>query len=224
MNTTVSAADRAKPISWVTTTIVMPSAPRSAISARMPLTSSGSSADVASSKNITCGAIASARAIATRCCWPPDSVAGRTSALCRKPTRSNCASASSRAAPADSLLSLRGAQRDVVDHAAVREQVELLEHHADPLPQFVGIVVQHRSAVEQDVAAVGFVEPVERAQQRRLAGPGWSDHRHGAACRRVDVDTAQHRILPEATGEYPCRPTRPARTGACGHRYTISWR
>ena len=37
---------------------------------------SGSSALVGSSKSIRAGFIASARAIATRCCWPPDSWAG----------------------------------------------------------------------------------------------------------------------------------------------------
>jgi hypothetical protein len=39
--------------------------------------------------------------------------------------------------------------------------------HADPLPQRVGVVAQHRLAVEQDVASVGLVKPVERPQQRR---------------------------------------------------------
>ena len=68
MKATVSATCRAKPISWVTTTMVIPAAARSAISARTPLTSSGSSAEVASSKSITSGCSASARAIATRCC------------------------------------------------------------------------------------------------------------------------------------------------------------
>ena len=45
MNTTASDVDRANPISCVTTTIVMPSEPRSAMSARMPLTNSGSRAE-----------------------------------------------------------------------------------------------------------------------------------------------------------------------------------
>ncbi len=68
MKATVSATCRAKPISWVTTTMVIPAADRSAITPRTPLTSSGSSAEVASSKSITSGRSASARAIATRCC------------------------------------------------------------------------------------------------------------------------------------------------------------
>ena len=36
-------------------------------------TSSGSSAEVTSSKSMASGCIASARAMATRCCWPPES-------------------------------------------------------------------------------------------------------------------------------------------------------
>ena len=90
MNATVSATARAKPISWVTTTIVMPPADSSAITPRTPLTSSGSSAEVASSKSITSGRSASARAMATRCCCPPERCAGRESALAARPTSSSC--------------------------------------------------------------------------------------------------------------------------------------
>ena len=40
------------------------------------LTISGSSAEVGSSNSMIFGCMHSARAIATRCCWPPDSWAG----------------------------------------------------------------------------------------------------------------------------------------------------
>ncbi len=73
MNTTVSATPRAKPISWVTTTIVIPSFASCCITSSTSPTSSGSSADVGSSKSMSFGFIAMARAIATRCCWPPES-------------------------------------------------------------------------------------------------------------------------------------------------------
>ena len=73
MNTSLSATSRAKPISCVTTIIVMPSAARPRITSSTSPTSSGSSAEVGSSKSISFGFIASARAIATRCCWPPES-------------------------------------------------------------------------------------------------------------------------------------------------------
>ena len=73
MNTTRFAALRAKPISWVTTIIVMPWRASATITSSTSLTISGSNAEVGSSNKITLGSMASARAIATRCCWPPDS-------------------------------------------------------------------------------------------------------------------------------------------------------
>ena len=89
MKTTRLAAVRAKPISCVTTTIVMPPAARSTMTSSTSLIISGSSAEVGSSKSMTFGSIASARAIATRCCWPPESWAGYLSAWSATPTRSS---------------------------------------------------------------------------------------------------------------------------------------
>ena len=61
------ATSRAKPISWVTTTIVMCSSASWRITFNTSPTISGSSAEVGSSKSITSGCIARARTIATRC-------------------------------------------------------------------------------------------------------------------------------------------------------------
>src|SRR5437667_4631918 len=58
----------AKPISWVTTIMVMPSRARSTMTSSTSEIISGSSAEVGSSNSIAIGSIASARAIATRCC------------------------------------------------------------------------------------------------------------------------------------------------------------
>ena len=76
MNTTRSQTWRAKFISCVTTSMVMPRAARSRMTPRTSPTSSGSRALVTSSNSIALGSIASARAMATRCCWPPDSSSG----------------------------------------------------------------------------------------------------------------------------------------------------
>ncbi len=76
MNTTWSAMPRAKPISWVTITMVMPSAASASITFSTSPVSSGSSAEVTSSNSITLGCIASERAMAARCCWPPESCSG----------------------------------------------------------------------------------------------------------------------------------------------------
>ncbi len=65
----------AKPISWVTTTIVIPSLARSFITSKTSPTISGSSAEVGSSNNMISGFIAKARAIATRCFCPPEIMA-----------------------------------------------------------------------------------------------------------------------------------------------------
>src|SRR5690606_21308028 len=89
MNTTRLAARRAKPISWVTTIIVMPSEASEVITSRTSWTISGSRAEVGSSNMSTLGSIARARAMATRCCCPPESGAGYLFAWLAIPTRSS---------------------------------------------------------------------------------------------------------------------------------------
>ena len=77
MNATRRAAERAKPISWVTTTMVVPPRrPARSITSSTSLIISGSRAEVGSSNSISLGSMASARAMAARCCWPPESSAG----------------------------------------------------------------------------------------------------------------------------------------------------
>ena len=67
-NNTRSATSRAKPISCVTTIIVMPLFGEFFITSSTSLIISGSSAEVGSSNSMIFGSIARARAIATRCC------------------------------------------------------------------------------------------------------------------------------------------------------------
>jgi len=62
------ATCRAKPISWVTQIMVIPSSANSIMVSRTSLIISGSSADVGSSKSIIRGCMHKERAIATRCC------------------------------------------------------------------------------------------------------------------------------------------------------------
>ena len=63
-----TAMSRAKPISWVAMTIVMPLAASPRMTSSTSATSSGSRAEVTSSRSRTSGCIARARMIATRCC------------------------------------------------------------------------------------------------------------------------------------------------------------
>ena len=79
--------------SWVISTIVRP------LSCRSPRRSSTSDVEaesrlpVGSSARSRSGSVTSARAIATRCCWPPESSIGRWSARSASPTRSSAARA-----------------------------------------------------------------------------------------------------------------------------------
>ena len=73
---TRSLISRANDISWVASSIVMPVSRSARTTSSTSPTSSGSSADVISSSSITSGPMASERAMATRCCWPPDSWSG----------------------------------------------------------------------------------------------------------------------------------------------------
>jgi len=68
MTQTWWATRRAKPSSWVTTSMVIPSSAKPSITSSTSFTSSASSAEVGSSNRRTLGRITSARAIATRCC------------------------------------------------------------------------------------------------------------------------------------------------------------
>lgn len=95
IKTTRSAISRANCISWVTTIIVIPLWASAFITNSTSPIISGSSADVGSSNRMICGDEARARAIATRCCCPPESSDGKWWAFSSIPTFSSRASARS---------------------------------------------------------------------------------------------------------------------------------
>src|SRR6266550_4502197 len=97
IKSTRSATRLANPISWVTTTMVMPSTASRRMTSSTSWINSGSSAEVTSSNNMILGSIISARAMDARCFWPPDSFSGYCSALSLSPTFSSSASAFARA-------------------------------------------------------------------------------------------------------------------------------
>ena len=194
MNTTRLAARRANPISWVTTTMVMPSRASDVMTSRTSLIISGSSADVGSSKSITLGSIASARAMATRCCWPPDSWAGYLSAWLPTPTRSSSSRARCLGLALRRRRTLTGPEGHVLQHGLVREQVEALEHHPDVGPQAGErlALLGQQLAVDADLALLDGFQPVDRAAQRGLARARGADDDHDLAGVDGEVDVLQH--------------------------------
>ena len=108
-----------------------------------------------------------ARASATRCCWPPESCAGRRS--CRPSSRTSlqrlqrlAAGRSHGADPADPQR-----EQHVLQHRHVREQRIGLEDQPDValLRRRVG----HVAAADEDAARRRPVEAGDQRQQRRLA-------------------------------------------------------
>ena len=180
MNTTLSPTSRAKPISCVTTTIVIPSRASVRMTPRTSPTSSGSSAEVGSSNSISFGFIARARAIATRCCWPPESWDGIALELVGEPDAlEQLLRLAARERPRH-LLHVHRRLHHVLERRHVPEEVEALEHHPDLralaadllVVQLVEPVarlpVADEAPVHPEPAGVDLLQVVDAAEERRL--------------------------------------------------------
>ena len=62
--------------------------------------------------------------------------------------------------------------REILQHRQMREQIELLEHHADVRAELIdiGIWVGDVLAVDQDLTPVRLLEPIETPKQGGLPG------------------------------------------------------
>ena len=127
---TRSATASASSWSWVTNSVVVPTSSWTRrISSRSCTRTLASSADSGSSRSSTRGWIASARASATRCCWPPDSSLAYLSRVRRQPDQVQHVGGP-RSALALGFSAHLQPEGDVVQHGQVREQAVGLEHHA----------------------------------------------------------------------------------------------
>ena len=147
-----------------------------------------------------------ARAIATRCCWPPDSSVGSWSSRSPRPSRSSAAVArATRSRRADALVEER--RRDVVERRRPRQQVVGLEDEPDrPAPQ-PGQRRRRRArrpACRRGGSARGRpVEAADDVHHRALARAGRPDDRDELALADLERDVAQgvdpdalHRVGP----------------------------
>src|SRR5450830_763020 len=89
-------------------------------------------------------------------------------------------------------------QRQIFDDAQVREQFEVLEHHADPGAQRrqIGLRAADLAVADEDRSLLDRLQPVHRLDQRRLAGTGRAAHHHDFTL--VDLQRAilEHLELP----------------------------
>jgi hypothetical protein len=146
----------------------------------------GSSEAMGSSARMIFGSCISARAMATRCCCPPDSASARFWAWPAMPSRSRICDGA-----ADVLLGPEREQRGerapaverpvqhVRHHIEPWHEVELLEdHRALRLPAAVRRALQRGDvrALEQHAAPRGIGQAVDHAQEGGLARPRPADH------------------------------------------------
>src|SRR5262249_30265559 len=80
------------------------------------------------------------------------------------------------------------------EHAQVRKQVELLEHHADLAADLVDRpeILGELRAVDDDAAALPVLDAVDAAQQRRLAAARGAADDDALSAHDLEVDVAQH--------------------------------
>ena len=126
-----------------------------------------------------------ARATATRCCWPPDICAGLT---ILKPGQPDFLAAP----PGQRLAPVAGRDAlhlhdefDVLARGEHRDQVVGLEHETDlrkpELGEFALALVIDAFALDPDFAAVGNIEAADGIQQCCLAAAGWRRQANEAA-------------------------------------------
>ena len=101
-------------------------------------------------------------------------------------------------------------------HGAL-EQHGLLRHVADLVAQGLQVVVAHVHAVDQHLAFADVIEARHEVDQRRFAGAGGSDERHGLALRGGEADTFEHRFARVRVGEADVAEFHGAALAGLGH-------
>ena len=193
-STRVVATSRAKLISCVASTIVVPASARSRTMVSTSPTSSGSRAAVISSSSSSSGSVHSARTSATRCCWPPESRSGCLSTCSDRPKRARSSRAALDGVGPPYAVHPDRRQHAVVEHRQVREQVVGLEDHPDPAAHGarVDARVGDLDAVEADHAVVDLLQQVEAAQQGGLARARRPDQADHVVALHGQVDVGEH--------------------------------
>ncbi len=78
----------------------------------------------------------------------------------------------------------------VVEHAHMRIERVVLEHHGDVAIHRLDLV--HAVAADADIARRHGLQPCNHAQQRRFPATGWADDDDEFAIRHVDADAVNH--------------------------------
>jgi hypothetical protein len=125
------------------------------------------------------GSVTMARAMATRCCWPPESSAAVWCSRPSSPTR----------------RSVDERQFHVLGRRRARQQIEALEHETEEMPAqqraLVAPQLADRDALEKIVAGSRRIEAADHVHRRRFAGAGRSHDGGEFAAAEGEVHTGQ---------------------------------
>jgi hypothetical protein len=201
INATRSATSWAKAISCVTMTIVMPSRASCSMTASTSPTSSGSSAEVTSSRSIT-EAHRQRAGDRDTLTLAAREVLRIGAGLVGETDFGEQLTALGLGGAAWHAFNDRRAGRDVGECRHVREQVEMLKHHAGrgakggeiPVarPATAAGAELHLPLADPDPPALGVFQQVDAAQQRRFAGPRRTDDGNNRAALDPQRDALQH--------------------------------
>ena len=201
----------------------------------MRASTSGSTAEVASSMTSSRGRRTSARASESRCRWPPERVVPRSPSRVSRPSGRAATKPSAwavRSASHTVVVGHVGAERDVAAHGVV-EQERLLRHQRGVLGQRAGGQVAQVGAVDEHLPLVGVDQPQQQRGQRALAAGGGADHGDraarldrerevveqrrpvGVAVAQVGVRRAGHRSRPRRATRSPYAISPVASRTAC---------
>ena len=140
----------------------------------------------------------SARASATRCCWPPDSWLGLAPLVAGQLDESQKLANLALDLSVGDLLAAQ-AEGDVLVHVEMREQRVVLEDRVDVASE--GRRVGHVLLAQLDRARADLLEAGDHAQRRRLAAAGRSEHREELAALDVERQVVDRGDVVEALAD-----------------------
>ena len=151
----------------------------------------GSSAENGSSISTILGSTLSARAIATRCRSPPDSMDGYFRVSPARPTSASSSSARARRRSLSPRAEAQlRAEQHVVERGAPGHQPRRLEHEGDLRPG-----VLRRTPVDGDAAGVDIEQAADQPQRRRLAAAGRAQDADELAAPDIEAEPVVDSLL-----------------------------
>ncbi len=155
----------------------------------------------------------SARAMATRCCWPPESVVVLRRSKPFRPTSSSISITARRTSFSSTFFQAK-AEGDVLEHVQVREQRVFLEHRVDR--PFVRRQARDVPARKKDIARSRLHEPSDDAERGGLAAAGRAEEGDELFVVDIEVEAVQNAVSVEidynvlAVKRFSCSPLQTA--------------